>query len=273
MDIVGVVIDMARRKKVEEIEEETKETDEEEEEETPTITDGELKKWSKKKYPDFYDRLDLMRKCWEREQGIVEKPKDKNYVREYVKKNVKDVKNRENAEVEVLIASKKSEYDYRGCSKHNCRKKKDREVEDEHYVCQCGNKGLRDYTWHTYYVGDKTGDIIAKTNQPAEEEELLIEGKLMKLRGWIKSDKFDGGSLFLSVNEVVNGGKTKSNEKLEKTCSDVADFLNLYKADGGLDEKEFEKWFKKQKYGVSLTAVLDTLNVEEEDGKLIVVGD
>jgi len=69
----------------EEIEEEI------EEEDKPSISEGELKKWSKKKYPDFSDNLDLMRKCWEKEQGIADKIV-REYSREYVEKEVKEVK-------------------------------------------------------------------------------------------------------------------------------------------------------------------------------------
>jgi len=258
VDIVGVVINMAKKKK------DTVEG-------TPSIADDKLEEWAKEKYPDFSDNLDLMRKCWEQEHGIDTTVHDN--VREYIKKDVKDVRSGESVEVEVIIARKKGEYNYRGCSKLSHRKKKDRDIEDEYYVCQCGNKGLRDYTWHSYFVGDKTYNITAKTNQPTEEESWLIEGKLMKLRGRVQKDKYDGGLLCLSVDSVVDDGKTKSNEKLERICAEVVDTINLYRADGGMIEDDFKKWFEKKKFGVSYKSVLDSFNIEEKDGRLVVVGD
>jgi len=217
-----------------------------------TITEKELTEWANKKYPDYANNTELMRMCWEKEQGVTYPLTQKGFIH----RKVKEIKEGEFVELKVLIA-KTHKMEYNGCC--NCKKK----IQTGQTVCsKCGGKDFMTYTWKYYSVGDNTGTLVVKALYPSNIEDFKC-GKIYTIKGRVnKNDRNNKYELMISGDK--NNVKPMLDTGLEKSCNAVLDYLDLFTL--GVGEGKLREWVKEQGFKESFDDIIGNIKVCNKDG-------
>lgn len=242
------------------------------------ISEEEVRRWAREKYPYFADNLLLMTLLYLKEVKDIEPLA-------YTPRKVVNLKPGERAELNVLIALKLSENRYRACPE--CYTKVD-ERNGEYY---CPRHGITvepiEVCWRRYIAGDDTGTIIIAI-PPRIRDEIKL-GSTYCIRG-ILGDRGEFVVRSISPIEVrveVKPETVKAKPKArvearpspkakevrlevtEDVIEDVKDYLRVW---GELDIDEFRRWWRnmgyEKDYGAFETVLRNVRDIVIEEGKI-----
>lgn len=211
------------------------------------VSDEEILRWAKEKYPKYADNIKLMRILYEKEHGRGVKVSGSRY---FKKTTVSELKEGDYVELEGLVVEYLRAYSHIGCKK--CFRKQ----------CSCGEEKVR-IVRNSFLFGDSTGIVRIimpmKVDDGIREfeglEEVVVRGRVSKFK-----DEFE---IQVREYEILSSKKDEDNESNERSVTNIVrDIKDKFKTVGDMERKSFERYIQR-KYGLNWDDVKEYFEVEK----------
>lgn len=229
----------------------------------------EIQKWAKKKYPTFQDNLRLMVMTYVTEKmGMKIDPFEVGLERELELTPVSDLREDAFSEIEVLVVTKVSEFEYLSCPE--CRKK----VDEDNECPSHGKVEPEVSVWRKFIAGDATGDLVL-TISPGTVLNGSIVGRAVRARGSLRSDRGEFVIRTLKISDSVMKLEAEENEGKELDISEeeLDTFKKFVRVYGGVPKKQLQSWHETKGLKGSLDDLIKSAGLKVKDGRYYVKED
>lgn len=210
------------------------------------ISEEELIKWGKEKYPELGGNVKLLRILWEK----LNKTDNGVKAKFTTEKKIAELTKGDRAKLSIVVIDIKKIGEYIGCSK--CKKKQ----------CDCGVE-KRSCVVTDFIGADDTGELKMKFFGFAEQKFGI--GDVLEVNGVHKGEFFNVWEVNLKRKITEEKTETNNNDRKQK----AKELLKAMEGLGLTEVSELEKWLKRK--GFELKDVIDELKVFKVNNKDVVM--